>query len=524
MNQITQQLFQFFNEHSLKQKIIIVTVLIVFVSILISLLLWANRTEFELLYSNLDPAAASAIVSDLRNDKISYRLENGGTTIYAPKDMISELRLQHAQSGYLKDAISGYELFENNKMGMTTFMQKLNMKRALEGELMRTINQFSEVKQSRVHLVIPKDHLFEEEKAGSASVVLHMRPGASLNHNQLKGIAALVANSVEGIETENVVVMDADGAVLHEGPKDTGVVGNVNNQYQLQQNIESAMQRKVSEIVSGIVGKQNNVIKVSVELNFDQIERTTEEVDPDNVVKLSEEKYVESSKSGIDSSDFVVEKTTTNYELSKRLERYISNSGDIKRLTVAVLVNGRYNYKKDESGESIAEYQPRSSEELRQIEALVKSAVGYNENREDIVEVRNMKLEALPRQQQVITTEEPFRFDMWQQIITYGLIGLGILLAFILLRGLLKTSVNQLLLTGETDDNTRKQIAEKPKPKALPEEEEISEDLYIKKLTPEARAKLKAKDKMTREVLTFASERPEDATKLLRSWLTEGGA
>jgi len=125
-----------------KIKLALVAVLIGFLSAIISLLLWANRTEYELLYSNLDPNAASSIVSDLRNSKIKYRLENGGTTIYVPKEDVPELRLKYIQSGYVKDSITGYEIFEKNNLGMTTFMQQLNMKRALEGELMRTINQF----------------------------------------------------------------------------------------------------------------------------------------------------------------------------------------------------------------------------------------------------------------------------------------------------------------------------------------------------------------------------------------------
>lgn len=525
MNQIIQQLTDFIQQQTLKQKIIIAGVLIGFISTIIVMVMWANRTEFELLYSGLDPSAASAIVSDMRNSKIEYRLENGGSTIYAPREAISELRLKHAQAGYLKDSVTGYELFENNKMGMTTFMQKLNMKRALEGELMRTINQFPEVSQSRVHLVIPENRLFEDEKSGSASVVLHMRPGAVLHQKQLKGVAALVANSVDGIEPENVVVMDGEGSVLLEGPKDNGLIGEVGNQYELQKAVEDELQDKVSEIVGGIVGPQNTVVKVSVEMDFDQVERTLEQVDPENVVVLSQEKYTESSKSQVDSSDYVIEKETSNYELSKIHERFVSNAGDIKRMSVAVLVNGRYVAAEDGGENAELQYMPRSDEELRQIAALVKSAVGYNEDRGDIVEVQNMQLSGRGTMMTGDDSGGGLSYELWQQLITYGMLALALILGFILLKGLLKTSVSKLALPGAAPAADMLQSAgEDGQQKSLPPEPEVSEDAYIKKLSPEARAQLRAKDKMTQDVIKFASEKPEDATKLIRSWLTETGA
>jgi len=205
MNQVFTQINQFMLQYPLKQRIILAGVLIAFISAIISLLLWANRTEYELLYANLEPSAASSIVGDLRDNKINYRLNNGGTTVYVARDNVAELRLKYVQSGYLKDAVSGYELFEENTMGMTTFMQQLNLRRALEGELMRTINQFPEVNQCRVHLNMPERRLFEDDEVGSASVVLHLQPGRLMTTSQISGIGALVANSVDGIEVDNVL-------------------------------------------------------------------------------------------------------------------------------------------------------------------------------------------------------------------------------------------------------------------------------------------------------------------------------
>lgn len=540
MNQVAGKLWQIFQQYSLKQKMVISTVLLSFISALIVLILWANRTEYDLLFANLSSEAASSIVSDLRESQIPYRIEDGGKSIYVPKESVAELRLKYAQAGYLKDSITGYELFENNKMGMTTFMQRLNMKRALEGELMRTINQFDEVQSSRVHLVIPEDRLFEENKKGSASVVLNLKPGASLNNMQLRGIASLVANSVEGIEPENVVVMDSRGDVLLEGKKEDNLLTNVSGQYQMQQAVEKALQEKVKSIVAGVVGPENAVVKVTAELDFDQIERTREEYDPESKVLLSQEEYIESSNDQVDSlNNYTVRKVTSNYELSKTIERYVSNSGNIKRLAVAVLVNGKYEKQTDENGNVQMVYQPRSEEELNQIAALVKSAVGFNEDRGDVVEVQNMQL--VNHQPEV---EEPklidqIGFDFWQQLITYALIALGLLLAFVLLRNLLKTSINNLIIpgpegtpaltNGQNDEKQQLSAPENAQKESLAVTGQVAgeeplalpEDMFMKKLSPEARAKLMANDKMTSEVYKFVSEKPEDAAKLVRTWLLE---
>lgn len=527
MNTIFNQISQLMLQYPLKQRIILIGVLIGFVSAILTLVLWANRTEYELLYANLDPSSASSIVSDLRDNGDKYQLKNGGTTVYVSRDNVAELRLKYVQSGYLKDAVSGYELFEKNQMGMTTFMQNLNLRRALEGELMRTINDFPEVRQSRVHLNVPEHRLFEEDERGSASVVLHLQPGTHMAPKQVTGIAALVSNSVDGIEVENVVVMDANGNILVEKPKDSGVIGLVGNQWELQQSIENEMQRKVTALVEGIVGKQNSVVKVAVELNFDQLERTIEQLDPENAVLLSEERYTETSSNGLDSSDLNVKKVTSNFELSKQVEHFIANTGDIKRLTVAVLVNGKYQTTATESNTQTKQYIPRTEEQLNQIASLVRTAVGYSEDRGDIIDVQNIQF-----LEDVMSEDQSYFDDMmqrekWETIVTYVLVGLGLILSFFLLRGLLKTSVSNLLipqsnvLEAGDKEGTSQLDGEKPVAAVEAPDDEIDEDLFIAKLSPEARARLKAKDKMTEEVIHFSKESPDNATKILRSWLAQ---
>ena len=529
MNQVMGQVTDLFMKYSMKQRLMIGAILIAFVSVVVVLVIWSNRTEYDLLYSNLDPGAASSVVADLRNNKVPFRLENGGTTIYAPAESVSELRLRYAQNGYIKDSVTGYELFEDNSMGMTTFMQRLNFKRALEGELMRTINQFPEVQKSRVHLVIPEDQLFEGDKKGSASVVLYMRPTATMKQGQVKGVASLVANSVNGIEEEDVVVMDEEGNVLADGKEEDALLSGVGSQFELQQAMESKLQKKVLALVGGVVGRNNAVVKIAAELNFDRIERISEEIDPESATLVSEDNWQESSSGNAsDTSKYDAEKVVRNYDFNKVHETYVSNSGNIKRLTVAVLVNGYYTNKTDEDGEIIAEYKPRSEEELGQIASLVKSAVGYNEDRGDIIEVQNIQLAAKPIIKDTGILSNTLPYDMWEKMLTFILMAIGIFMAYKLLKGLLKTSISQLGLPVATATQPALAGAGSAAQGAIAgstteEENSVSEDLFMKKLSPEARAKMKANDKMTEEVIRFADENPENATKLLRSWITQAG-
>ncbi len=523
MDQLFGQLVQYFQRYSIRQRIILMFVLVGFISSVIALVLWANRPEYELLYGNLEPEAASNIVSELRSSKIKFRLENGGTSIYVPRQYVGELRLKFAQYGSASSLVSGYEIFDKRNVGMTTFLEHLNLRRALEGELTRTINQFPEVKYSRVHLVIPERRLFAKEEKGSASVVLYLHPGVSLSQAQINGIASLVANSVEGIDADNVVILDSNGKVLSRKGGQDGLVTNVSNQWELRQAVESELRRKVTEIVESVVGYQNAIVQVSADLNFDRIERRVEKVDPDNVVVVSEERYTENSGGGTDSSNFNAERVISNYELSKTLEQYVADTGNLQRVSVAVLVNGKMETRVNEKGEKVTEYVPRTPEELEKIASLVKTAVGYSEERGDVVEVQNM-----PFDQQTFRSDQEYfdkmmKRELLEKIFTYVLIVIGLAMVFFIVKTLLKSSFAQLALPAIPGRPTANQLGGGNAASAsLGEPEvEIPEDIYMKKLSPEARAQLKAKGKMTSEVIEFAKESPEDATKLLKAWLAQ---
>ena len=583
MENFFNQISSMFNRYTLAQRSVIVTLFIGMLSAIIALVVWANRPEYELLFTDIDPSTASKMVGDLKSQKVKYRLENGGKTILIPTESVSEWRLKFTEQGYIGDMITGYEIFDNSEIGMTTFKQKLNMRRALEGELTRTINQFPGVINSRVHLALPEEKLFEKEKDGKASVVLYVPPGVILDVEQVKGISALVANSVDGINPDGVVVVDSEGILLSDSKGEQAVMGSTGNQWDLKNSVESRLQMKVQDILDGVLGYQNSIAKVSVNLNFEKIERTTEAFDPDKVVILSEERQTESSF-GQDSAKYDKENVLTNYELNKTVEHYVSPTGDISRITVAVLVNGTYINEEDEEGNKQKVYQARSDVELNQISDLVKSSVGFMEERGDVIEVENIRFDRSAFDEDMEYFEKAETRAMWASVINKGLLLVSVLVALFVMRTLFKKTEEEpatLSLLGETEpaleglpegegelekleagEGEKEELSEeeklseeeekeqKEKVDKLEEyfaknkikptdalrgwfskylkdstgeeiEDEIDEDIFIKKLSPEARARLKAKDKMTSAVIDFAKETPNNASKLIHSWITK---
>ena len=229
--------------YTLAQRFVFIISGVTMLSSLIALLFWSNRTDFVTLYSDLSPSEANRIVEDLNKDGIEFELSATGSSILVPDDQVNSLRLKFNRVEY-GDAIDGFNVFDKSNFGMTTFMQKVNLQRALEGELTITINQMEEVKQSRVHLVIPEKHLFKDTNSGSASIVLYFEPKAYLSKKQTRGVAVLLANSVEGIEMESVSIIDAEGNVLFEEKVDDEKKLAGSSEWDVKENVESKMQEK----------------------------------------------------------------------------------------------------------------------------------------------------------------------------------------------------------------------------------------------------------------------------------------
>jgi flagellar M-ring protein FliF len=456
-----------------------------------------SRTEYGVLFSNLAEQDAAVIVNKLKEAEVPYRLENGGATIHVPSSQVYELRLQLASEGLPQSGIVGYEIFDKTNVGITEFVQKLNYKRALEGELARTIKSLKEIAGARVHIMIPEPRLFtEQEKEATASVLLSLKAGVQLKPNQIDGIMHLVASSVEGMKTENVTVVDANGNVLSNNQQRDTMASLTSGQLDMQRKVEAYFTDKVQSLLDGVVGRNNALVRVTAELSFDQVERNSETYDPESPVVRSEQKTTEAS-AGADSSGGKSESTITNFEINKTIERVIGGVGRIARLSVAVMVNGSYRETTGAAGDKVMEYVPRSDEEMRKLGALVRNAVGFDAARNDQVDVTNIAFDLTEAQR---LREDVESSDLWETIrlvAMYGSMAVACVALFLMLRSMFRT------------------LAPPPTPKF-----EEPEAVELEPLRIDAETQLRIQKQQL--VADLSKEKPDDIARLIHSWIVEG--
>ncbi len=368
-----QQARNFWGKLSRIQKLTIAGVVLLATVGIIAVALGTNADSKAVLFSDVDQKDAAVIVEKLKERKIEYELAKNGTAILVPQEAVYETRFALAAEGLPQTGTVGYEIFDKTNLGMSDFVQKLNYRRALEGELSRTVNSIEEVHKSRVHIVVPEKALFDkDQKKPTASVILQLKSGRSVSKINIEGIQNLIAGSVEGMDPGSVTVVDQKGQILSEIPRDKNTLaGMTSTQYELQQKIDQYLTSKAQSMLDGVIGAGNAMVRATAELDFTQIEKTTEDYDPDKQVVRSEQKVDETSRSA-DSLNYPATNSAsqrgnviTNYEISKTIEKVVSNGGGIKRLTVAALING--NTKIIEGENPTLEYKPRTPEQMDQL-------------------------------------------------------------------------------------------------------------------------------------------------------------
>lgn len=364
-----------------------------------------------LLYSGLDPADSGQIVQRLDAQGIPYELRAGGAQIYAPADQVDRLRMSLASENIPSGGSIGYELFDRaDALGTTNFVQQINQVRALEGELARTIRSIRQVRSARVHLVMPKRELFSTDRAEpTASVVLQLQ--GALDKGQVSAIQHLISSAVPGMKANNVSVIDSSGALLARGAEEGDL--NAASSEDMRRSYEARMSQAIEQLLAQTVGAGNVRAEVTADLDFNQVTTNKEDFNPDGQVVRSTQTVEETANAQeTDNSNAVSAanntpnppgqtaggpagstsqntrtEETVNFEISKVVQTEIKASGNVKRLSAAVLVDGTYTTAED----GTRTYAPRSAEELAQIETLVKSAIGFEESRGDVVQVVNMK-------------------------------------------------------------------------------------------------------------------------------------
>ncbi len=407
-----------------------------------------DPVEMGVLYKSLDPAEASKIIDYLKTSEIPYKLTENGTSILVDQSRVYDTRIALAGQGLPESGVVGYELFDKTNLGMSEFVQKLNHKRALEGELARTISSLEEVKRVRVHIVIPEKALFKkDQRPPTASVTLHLNSNRSSNKLNIDGIQNLVASSVEGMKVEDVSVVDQRGKLLSESPFDESTLaGRTALQHEQQRRVEEHLTSKVQSMLDNVIGTGNSNVEVSAELDFTSIEKTVTDYDPEKQVVRSEQSIVEKSASSDSLSYPAVNMSKDqanniqNYEISKSVEHIVNSVGNVKRLSVAVTINGTHDVITNDQGIKEMQYVPRGEEEMQNFRDLVQNAVGFAPERGDKISVLNIPFDTTWEEDALkIVQEQPWwKIEENQKLM---LLGLAILLTMIIFWRVLRSKL-----------------------------------------------------------------------------------
>ena len=486
---------------------------------------WVGKVTYQPLYANLDPAEAAEITQYLTEQNISYRLSSGGATIEVPEGNLYDARLGLAAKGLPHSGTVGYSIFDQTNLGMTDFLQKLNYRRALEGELARTITSLREVQAARVHIVIPEERLFsEQQKEATASVVLKLRHTGGISKSQLNGITYLVSSSVEGLKPGNITVVDYDGNLLssQHGADELAVM--TGTQLEMAREVERGLEEKAQSMLDGVLGQGKGIVRVTAELNFQQHSKTSELYDPNMTAIVSEQRTegvnTASKKNGDaaeNKEDERSEVTITNYEVSKTVETLNDAVGTIGRLSVAVLLDGTYKTITNTDGKEEMIYDPRPQEEIDRLAGIVKNAVGFSADRNDQMEIVNIAFDKtyLNEQQELLDTQYDRQF--YYDIVKKVLIVAAILVAAFFVRRWLKKFFAGLTgilpPTPRTVGTPRLAHATYTSPQRQESPDIESE---IEELAPEKRQP-KLIDRMQR----VAKDEPEEIAKVIKTMMVD---
>jgi flagellar M-ring protein FliF len=398
-------------------RVLVVSTLVAVALVLAYVGYAANNEPYSALYTNLERDDAGAVVAKLKESKVPYRLSSDGTTVEVPTSRVQETRLELAAAGLPHGGGVGFESLDKMRLGATDFEQKVLYRRALEGELGRTVASLSAVESARVHLVMPEKSVFVSKRdPASASIVVKMRPGRTLDHDEVAGVVNLVAASVPGLTPDQIALVTTQGKMLHHPKRNTGVDGlgggaglatDDPDAFLLKQANEGAMEERVRQMLERVVGPGHADVRVSLELDNSRVERIEDHYDPTKTVVRSSDETVErstdtTSATGVPGAEsntpqgaapaaggatgpaVVRQSTTRNFEIDHVSEKRIALGGGVRRMTVAVVVDGV------PAPEDKTRSIPRSKEEVETLRALVAAAVGTDEKRGDVVTVESV--------------------------------------------------------------------------------------------------------------------------------------
>jgi flagellar M-ring protein FliF len=426
-----------------------------------------SSPDMKLLYDNLTTADSGAMAAKLEEAKLKYDVSPDGSRIMVPGDEVGKARMLLAADGLPNGGTMGYEIFDQqNGFGTTNFVQNINQVRALEGELARTIGAVQGVRSARVHLVLPQREMFSRDsRQASASVFLALKSSMPLEAQQIAAIQSLVASAVPGLKPNGVSIIDNNGNLLARGGEDDATMLSLKSE-EMRRNYESRTGHAIEDMVGRIVGYGHVRAQVTADLNFDRVSTNEEIYDPNGQVVRSTQTTQDSNteRESQNSGDVSVQNNlpgiagaaaenapttqgahneeTTNYEISKTVRQSVSDIGQVKKMSVAVLVDGTYTTDKD--GKKT--YQPRSDDEINRITALVKSAIGFDEKRGDTIDVANLQFADVDASDATVDSNLLFGFERKDLLDAAEIIVVAIMVILVILL-IIQPMVGRLLAT-----------------------------------------------------------------------------
>lgn len=500
--QLIAQLSSIWQKLSVQQRVIIASLIgFMFIS-LIGLVLWSSSgvgggDKMKRMFTNVSAEDLAEITAQLSTSGYKYEIRENGTSLFVEADKFYEAKMALAAEGLPGDNVVGNELWDKTEFGATDLAQNIKKRRALEGELTRTIRSIKQIKDARVHLVFSKKSLFlEDAQKAKASIKLAVKGNYRLTKAQIRGIAFLVASSVESLDASDVSIIDQTGKLLSSSYKDDETALMSSRNMELEANIEKNITRKVDYMLTPILREGDFNVTVDVDLDFDQIEQSLEKFDPESKVVRSEERNEAGVKNAPD-GDQENESMVSNYEINKTVEHIIKEIGNIERLSVSVAVNGV-----TETAEDGKEtYRDRTPEEITKLENLIKKAVGFDVARGDQISVVSMKfsnehLKEIEMEEQKQDTE-----DSLKQWGNFALIILVIAFAFFIL----------WKMGRSMSDAMNPPLPEVELPSSIEDDEIIAE-------IPENVAR---SNELLEKVEIMAENDPNNVAKIIRDWLNE---
>ena len=542
------QVKAFFTRYTLQQKLTLAGSAGLVLVLLWVLVYFANRVEYQILYADLDPQEAQGIVQKLQELKVSYELTPDGRTVKIASDKLAEVRIQLASQGLPESGRVGFEIFDRTNFGLTNFQEQVNYQRALEGELARSIMTLAEVEAARVHLVLPKESLFQTaDEQTKASVILKLKSGRSLSGSAAQGIVNMVASAVKGLTPEKVVLIDYRGKVLS---RNEGVESGLSaQQLDARQKLETELSGKIVQILEPAVGQGKVRPQVFVVMNFQQVEETVEQYDPQGSVVRSEQKQQErvstdertggiasgaaagfavptDSLSGTTGSDVVKQNETINYEVSKAVRHVVNPVGKVERMSVAVVIDNFTKTTINNNGKPEVVQEPRSFEEMNKYRELVAAAIGFNPDRGDQLTVENISFQG-----ETELIDKPSFLEKQAPLITTALRYLiipvvFIILYFLFLRPVQKTVLRNWSPAGSLASGRQSRLTDsiqtpmtvkqlEAQLNGRPGQNGTSERDFV----PPATNKM---DLIRKRVVEQAQNDPETMARLVRVWLADG--